>query len=115
MPLVIFAIDAAKLPADRLALLDPINTRSALSVIQVSRCAAVAASNKMPLTRWPFAELRPAGAAEFGRAKKPSQISSRCFSLPQSVKRGWNSAARSNEDFCSSALLVAMALRDQSM
>jgi hypothetical protein len=61
---VMLAIEAAKLPATRFAVLpDPIRMRSALSVIQVLRWAAVAASNKMPLTRWPSAEPRPAGAA----------------------------------------------------
>jgi hypothetical protein len=66
--LVTFAHEDAKLPATRLAAALPNSTRSALSVTQVLRCAAVAASNRMPLTRWPAAEPRPAGC-RFGRQR----------------------------------------------
>jgi hypothetical protein len=66
---VMLVIDDAKLPATRFAVLpDPIRIRSALSVIQVLRWAAVAASNRMPLTAWPAAEPRPAGADSEGSA-----------------------------------------------
>jgi len=68
MPVVMLVIDEAKLPATRLAFDEPISTRSALSVSHVLRWVAVAASNRMPLTRWPADEPRPAGADSEGSA-----------------------------------------------
>jgi hypothetical protein len=115
MPAVMFAHEDAKLPATRLPCAPPNRTRSALSVSQVLRCAAVAASNRMPLTRWPADEPRPDGADSDGIALKASMVSSRMSSLPQSDRSGFASANRSTEDFCSSALFILMALRAQSI
>src|ERR1700761_3580413 len=78
MPDVMLAIDDAQLPATRLPCAPPNRMRSALSVVQVFFWAAVAASRRAPLTRWPLLEPRPAGAVDAsGIVKNVSTISSR--------------------------------------